>query len=309
MIWIKTKRTLRSGFVSFWRNGSVSLASVLVMIVTLMVISSIIFIGAMMASTLKSIESKVDINVYITQSASDEDIFSLQKSIKNLPEVASVTLTSREDALTQFRQRHQDDQLTLQALDEIGTNPLGASFNIRAKDPSQYETIVKFLGSQMTSADGTGAGIIERINYSNNKQAIDALNRIMTSSRKLATVVVVFFALVSLLITFNTIRLAIYIFREEISVMRLVGASEMYIRGPFVTVGLMYGAVAGIITLILLYPITYYVGPLTFNLGTGLNVFTYYINNFGQMFLIVIGTGLVLGALSSYLAVKKYLKV
>jgi cell division transport system permease protein len=309
MIWTNIKRTLKSGFVSFWRNGSVSLASVLVMIVTLLVISSIIFIGAMLSSTLKTIESKVDINVYITQTASDTDITSLQKSIKNLPEVATVTLTSREEALTQFRQKHQDDELTLKALDEIGTNPLGASFNIRAKDPSQYETIVKFLDSQKTGVDGSGAGIIERVNYSNNKAAIDALNRIMTSSRKLGTIVVTFFALVSILITFNTIRLAIYIFREEIAVMRLVGASEMYIRGPFVTVGLMYGAVAGIITLILLYPMTYYVGPLTFNLGTGLNVFNYYIGNFGQMFLVVVGTGLILGAVSSYLAVKKYLKV
>ncbi len=309
MIWTNTKRTLKSGFISFWRNGSVSLASVLVMIVTLLVISSIIFIGAMMSSTLKSIESKVDINVYLTQAASDDDITSLQKSIKNLPEVASAVLTSREDALIQFRQRHQDDELTLQALDEVGTNPLGASINIRAKDPSQYETIVKFLDSQKAGVDGTGGGVIERINYSNNKQAIDALNRIMMASRKLGTIVVTFFALVSILITFNTIRLAIYIFREEIAVMRLVGASEMYIRGPFVTVGLMYGAVAGLITLILLYPMTYYVGPLTFNLGTGLNVFSYYVGNFGQMFLVVVGTGLVLGAVSSYLAVKKYLKV
>jgi cell division transport system permease protein len=309
MIWTNIKRTLKSGFVSFWRNGSVSLASVLVMIVTLLVISSIIFIGAMLGSTLKTIESKVDINVYITRNASDTDISSLQKSVKNLPEVATVTLTSREESLVQFRQRHQDDELTLQALDEIGTNPLGASLNIRAKDPSQYETIVKFLDSQKTGVDGGGAGIIERVNYSNNKAAIDALNRIMTSSRKLGTIVVTFFALVSILITFNTIRLAIYIFREEIAVMRLVGASEMYIRGPFVTVGLMYGAVAGIITLILLYPMTYYVGPLTFNLGTGLNVFNYYVGNFGQMFLVVVGTGLILGAVSSYLAVKKYLKV
>lgn len=308
MIWTKIKRTLRSGFVSFWRNGSVSLASVLVMIVTLLVISSIIFIGAMLSSTLKSIESKVDINVYLVQSASSEDISLLQKSIKNLPEVSEATLTSREDALIQFRQRHQDDELTLQALDEVGTNPLGASINIRAKDPSQYETIVKFLESQKTGVDGSGSGVIDRVNYSNNKQAIDALNRIMAASRKLATIVVTFFALVSILITFNTIRLAIYIFREEIGVMRLVGASEMYIRGPFVTVGLMYGAVAGLVTLVLLYPMTYYVGPLTFNLGTGLNIFSYYVGNFGQMFLVVVGTGLVLGAVSSYLAVKKYLK-
>lgn len=309
MFWTKIKRTLRSGFISFWRNGSVSLASVLVMIVTLMVISSIIFIGAMLSSTLKTIENKVDINVYLTQSASDEDISSLQKSIKNLPEVKEVGYTSREDALVQFRQRHQDDELTLQALDEIGANPFGASFNIRAKDPAQYESIVKYLESQKNGVNGNGAGVIERVNYTNNKQAIDALSRIMSSSRKLGSAVVLFFALISILITFNTIRLAIYIFREEIAVMRLVGASEMYIRGPFVTVGMMYGVFSGLITLILLYPITYYLGSLTYNLGTGLNIFSYYVSNFGQMFLLIIGVGLVLGAFSSYLAVKKYLRV
>lgn len=307
MFWTKIKRTLRAGFVSFWRNGYVSLASVLVMTVTLSVIASILFTSAMLTSTLNGIREKVDVNVYFVKSAGEEDINSLKRSLEGLPQVAEVGYTSREKALEDFKARHADDELTLSALEELDENPLGASFNIRAVDPSQYESIVKFMQERMAAAGD--ASIVDRINYAQNKQAIDALSRIIEASRKLGTIIVIFFVGVSVLITFNTIRLAIYIFREEISVMRLVGASEMYIRGPFVTVGLMYGLVAGIVTLILLYPVTYWVGPITLRLGTGLNLFDYYLSTFGQLFVVVIGAGLFLGAVSSFLAVKKYLKV
>lgn len=305
MFWTKIKRTLRAGFVSFWRNGYVSLASVLVMIVTLSVIASILFTSAMLTSTLNGIKQKVDVNVYFVKTAAEGDIASLKQSLEALPQVAEVQYTSREQALEDFKLKHADDELTLNALNELDENPLGASFNIRAIDPSQYETIVTFLQDR-TSA---GTPIIDRINYAQNKQAIDALSRIIDASRTLGSIILVFFIAVSVLITFNTIRLAIYVFREEISVMRLVGASEMYIRGPFVTVGLMYGFVAAIITLILLYPVAYWVGPLTVRLGTGLNLFDYYLATFGELFIIIVGSGLFLGAVSSFLAVKKYLKV
>ncbi len=308
MFWTKIKRTLRAGFVSFWRNGYVSLASVLVMTVTLSVIASIIFTGALFDSTLSSIKDKVDINVYFVKDAAEDDITLLQKSLTSMPQVAEVQYISAEQALVDFRARHQDDELTLQALNELGGNPLGASFNIKAKDPSQYEAIVKFLTDKKDSS-ATGDSIIDRVNYSRNKDAIEALNRIIAASNRLGSIIAIFFMLVSVLITFNTIRLAIYIFREEISVMRLVGASEMYIRGPFVTVGIMYGAVSGLVTLLLLYPVTYWLGPITADIGTGLNLFSYYLSHFGYLFGVIIGSAVVLGALSSYLAVRKYLKV
>ena len=308
MIFTKIKRTLRAGFISFWRNGYVSLASVLVMTVTLLVITSIIFVGALLHSTLDGIKDKVDINVYFVKNASEDDITILQKSISNMPEIASIDYVSSSEALADFRKRHQEDEPTLRALDELGSNPLGASLNIKAKDPSQYETIVKFLDDQKDS-NQSGDSIIDRINYSKNKQAIDALNKIIAASNRLGSIVIGFFVLVSVLITFNTIRLAIYIFREEISVMRLVGASEMYIRGPFVTVGVMYGFVSGILTLLLLYPITYWIGPITAYIGTGLSVFSYYIAQFGFFFVVTVGSGVVLGAVSSYLAVRKYLRI
>ncbi|HEY1037586.1 MAG TPA: permease-like cell division protein FtsX [Candidatus Paceibacterota bacterium] len=308
MIWTKIRRTLRAGFVSFWRNGYVSLASVLIMTVTLMVVSSIMFVGALLNSTLDNIRNKVDINIYFVKSAVEEDVKLLADRIQSLPQVETVEIVTSDQALAAFRERHKDDELTLQALDELGSNPLGASLNVKAKDPSQYEAIVKFL-EDTRSNNAAGESIIDRINYAKNKEAIDALSRIIVASNTLGTVAIVFFVFVSILITFNTIRLAIYIFREEISVMRLVGASEMYIRGPFVTVGIMYGFVSGVLTLIILYPITYWIGPVTANVGTGLNLFSYYLSNFPSVFGIIVGSGMVVVAISSFLAVRKYLKV
>ena len=111
------------------------------------------------------------------------------------------------------------------------------------------------------------------------------------------------------MITFNTIRLAIYIARDEISVMKLVGAGDSYIHGPFVFEGALYGVVSGIVTLILFYPLTLWLGPITEGFFNEINIFQYYLNNFGQIFLIIMGTGIGLGAVSSYLAVRRYLKV
>ena len=112
---------------------------------------------------------------------------------------------------------------------------------------------------------------------------------------------------ISILITFNTIRLAIYTSREEISVMKLVGASSGYIQGPFIVTGVMYGLIAGCISLTLLYPFTYWLGGLTQDFFVGLNVFNYYLAHFGQIFFIIMSSGVVIGAISSFIGTKRYL--
>ncbi len=305
MLLTKIKRTIKAGAISFWRNGSVSLASVLIITVTLTVISMIVFSGVVLSSTLDTIKNKVDINVYFVKSASEDQILSITQQVQKLPEVANVEYISRKDAYDRFREKHQGEDATLQALDEIGENPLPASMNIKAKDPSQYDGIVAFLQQK----EGSANDIIDKINYAKNKQAIDALSRIINASNKLGLLLVIFFAIVSILITFNTVRLAIYIFREEISVMRLVGASETYIRGPFVTVGLLYGIVSAIITILVLFPMAHWAGEWTEKLGTGVNLFSYYQDNLMPLILLLLGSGAALGAVSSYLAIRRYLKV
>ena len=302
--WVTTKRVARYGLIGFIRNGFVSLAAVVIMTITLFVIAGLMIAGAALDATLTQLTDKVDVNVYFSTEASEEQVVGVQKAIEALPEVASVIYTSSEQALAEFRERHKNDQLTIQALDQLTENPLGASLAIRAKETSQYESVAKFLESQQSTSDGA---TISKVNFYQNKTAIDRLTNIIDTSRSAGYAMAAFLFAASLLITFNTIRLAIYTARDEIGVMNLVGASHWYVRGPFVIAGILYGVIAGILVLVVLYPLTLWVGPASERFLGTFNVFSYYAGSFAYIFLVVMGLGIALGALSSFLAVRRYL--
>ena len=297
-----------AGFVNFFRSGYVSLASVLVMIITLSTISGVIFMNAIFTTTLGELRNKVDINVYFVTDAVEQDILDLQSRLEALPEVSQIEYISRDQALENFKLRHENDQVTLQALEELGDNPLGAALNIKAREPSQYQGIADFLGEgNILSRDGKS--IIDKVNYLDNKVAIDRLTKIIDSSQRLSLIATILLVLISIIITLNTVRLVIYVSREEIGVMQLVGASRNYIRGPFVVTGIMYGVVAAVITLVLFLPVTYWLGGVTEDFFIGLNIFDYYISNMFEMIFLIIGSGVAIGAASSLLAVRRYLKL
>ena len=287
-----------------------SLASILVMTVTLFVVGTTIFAGVILDSALSDLRDKADINVYFTTDAPESQIQQLQQSVAALPQVASVQFVSADDALATFRKMHQNDQLTLQALDELGKNPLGAVLNIKAKDISQYDSVAKFLQQQQGLSQG-GASIIDKINYfdEQHRQALDRLEHITDSAQRLGFAIIVILILTTIAISFNTLRLAIYTSRDEIHVMRLVGAGQFYIRAPFMVEGTLYGLVAGVVTLLLFYPLTWWIGNATENFFGGINVFSYYLSHFPLFFLIIVGTGVVLGAVASFLAVRRYVRI
>jgi cell division transport system permease protein len=286
----------------------VSLSSILVVTVTLFTIGSLVFTSVILESVLTDLKSKVDVNVYFVTSAPEGDIVKVKSSLEKMPEVASVEYVTRDQAIADFKEKHKDDYLTLQALQELADNPLGARLNIIAKDPSQYESIVKSLEDKSALTQGS-ANIIDKVNYRQNKVVIDRLTQIITGAKQLGFALAVVLMLISLLITFNTIRLVIYMSREEIAIMRLVGASSMYVRGPFIVGGIIYGFISALIAMALFYPVTLWLGGTTTEFFGGVNLFEYYIKHFFEMFLLLLGTGALLGAISSFLAVRKYLKV
>lgn len=181
MLMLNLRRIFRTGFVQFWRNGVVSLSAVLVMIITLFVIGSVIFSSALLKKSLVSIEDKVDINVYFVPEAVETDILNVKSSIEELPEVDFVYYVSKDVALENFRERHKNDQKTLEALDELDANPLGAVLNIKAKEPSQYEGVANYL--EQNYPIGDGVSIVEKVNYFQNKQAIDQLGQIIDAEK------------------------------------------------------------------------------------------------------------------------------
>ena len=306
-MWTGFKRVIRSGFIGFWRNAFVSLASIFVMTVALFVIGSTLLLDQLLGASLEQIESKVDINVYFDINASAEDMETLQSRLDALPEVVEVTFTSRDQALVEFRERHQGDELTIQALDELGNNPLGASLAVRANNTEEYEGIAQFLSEQQ-ELEEPSAPVIDRVNFIRNKEAIDKLTGIIGVVERASLITMAILVAAAITITFNTIRLAIYTTREEISVMRLVGASNTFIRGPFMLQGVMYGIVSGVIAILIMYPILLWLGPGTESFFQ-FNLFNYFVANFAYIFGVIVGSGIVLGLVSSLLAVSRYLRV
>lgn len=306
MISLNLKRILKSGGQNFYRNTFVSLSAVLIMTITLIVFSTILFLSALLNQSLVEIQKKVDVNVYFLPTTDEESVLAVQEDLEKIAEVQSVEYVSREQALENFKYRHRNDPDILEALFELEDNPLGAILNVKANESSQYEGISQYL--ETTYPTGEENSIIDEVNYNQNKEIIDKLSDVIASGQKLGGVITILFILLSIIITFNTIRLAMYISRDEIKVMRLVGATSSYISGPFIVTGILYGIASSLVTLLILYPLTIWAGPITARFFYGISVSEYYVSNFLQFFLIIFFSSVFIGAVSSFIAVKKYLK-
>lgn len=302
------KRIFRAGFLNFARNGFVSLSSILVVTITLSVLSGVLIFDYVLKATLANIENKVDVSVYFVPGSDETAILAVKDQVAVLPEVASTTYISERQALDDFRARHASDQTTLQALEELDQNPIGAMLNIKAKEISQYESISKFF-EEGGALDAGTQSLIDHIDYNKNKAEIDAIQGLLNKGRLLGLVLTIVLMALSIIVTFNTVRLAIYFSREEISVMRLVGASRMHIQGPFVVEGVLYGFVATIITLILFIPITAWFGVHMTDFLQGINLFHYYLSHILYFAVVLFVSGAGLGALSGVLAARRHLKI
>jgi cell division transport system permease protein len=299
------KRIIKAGFLNFKRGGLVSFVAVLVTTITLSVMVTIILLQTVLYFSLDAIKNKVDVTIYFTVDAKEDQIMLFKSSIEKLPEVSEVAYVSASEALAAFRARHESDYPTIQALDEIGTNPLGAYLNIRAKEVNQYESIANFLQSD-NALVVSSASIVDKVNYHQNKVVIERLNSIISGAQKLGFLLTLLLIVISIIVTFNTIRLTMFIAKDEIGVMRLVGASKIRVNGPFMVEGAIYGIISTVITMVLFWPITAWFGRNMTNFF-GLDLYNYYVSNFVQIFVIILLSGVFLGVISSFIAARKYL--
>lgn len=300
------RRITKAGLVGFWRNAYVSLTSVYVMVIALFVVFSAMLFDQLLTHSLDSLQQQVDINVYFVAEAAGEDVERIVSAVRSLPEVASVEFTSREDALLQYREANANNEIALQALDELSDNPLGATIAIQTETTGQYAGVAQFLREQQAAEEVTQP-VIDVVNYENNRDAIDTLTKFIAITEQVSLVVMGVLLAAAALIAFNTIRLGIYTAREEINIMRLVGASNMFIRGPFMLQGMLYGFISAVITLALFYPILVWLSPGVMAIF-GLDLLQYYFSDFKNIALTIVGIGVGLGFLSSMFAVGRYLR-
>lgn len=302
-MFITFKRIIKSGLKNFYRNGWLSTATISVMVLTLVVISALLMLNVIASAVLTNLQEKIDVSVYFKLEAIEEDILVIKSQLEKLTEVERVNYVSRDEALMKFRERHKDNPYLIQSLQELGENPLEASLNIKSREASQYEAISKFLEGIYYS------NIIDKVDYRQNKEVIDKLAYIIANIKLAGLSLSGVLILVVILVTFNAIRLAIYSSREEIKVMRLVGASNWFIQGPFIIEGILYGIFSSLITLGILYPIFYFASPKLSGFLSIEDFFTYFQANVWSFLVLLLGIGVVLGVLSSFVAIRKYLKV
>ena len=294
------RRIIKSGFLGFKRNGWLSAATVLIMTLVLFVLGNLIFIGALGGTVLESFESKIDISMYFVPDADEQAILDVKKDVEANPQIARVEYISKEQALKGFQDRHQDNELINSALAELDDNPLVASLNIAARDPSQFAAISQFLVAQ-------NYPIVEKINYFENRSAIDRLSALMRTVRIAGVLVAIFFAIIAVLVAFNTVRMTIYTMREEIAIMRLVGATAWFVRGPFLFSGILYGLAAAVVTLLVFFPVLWFVAPYIVAYVPSFNPFHYFLGHLASIFLLLVAVGISVGALSSVIAIRRYL--
>lgn len=300
------QRIIREGLINFWRNKLVSFSTIVVMTMSLLVMSSLLFLNGVLDFSLSQLEDRVDVNIYFFPDVPEQEILNLQERLAMVPEIRDVQYISREEAFDNFQERHRDDDLINRSIEELGDNPLGAALNIRAFQSTQYEAVVRAIESEPAVRN---TDFVERINYYDNKQVIERLNEFSLVARLIGYAVTIFLGIIALLVILSTMRIAIFSAKREIIIKRLVGAERHYIRGPFITMGVLYGLIAAILTMIALYPMTRWVGGYTKTFFGGMDIFNYYLLNAFPIFIALITIGIIIGIISSRIATRKYLNV
>ena len=303
MIATVLRRVFTYGILSFWRNRWISSATIAIMVITLGLITGLVLLSAITDAVLTNLQEQVDITVYFKIETSESDILQVKDELERFPEVAEVEYVSRDEALARFRAARAENPIITQALEQVGENPLEAQLNVSARDISQYNTIASFLEGRRFEP------LIDEVNFRENQKVIDRLSAIISLVRRAGLILAIILVIVAVLVTFNTIRLTIYSLREEIGVMRLVGGSNWYIRGPFIVEGVLYGVLAALITFILFLPVVYFVSPKLVGFLPGIVLWQYFTTNWWQILLLQLMLGIGLGVFSSFVAMRRYLKI
>ncbi len=300
-------RIIKTGLQNFVRNLTLAIAAIAVMVITLTIILFSVITSATFDNTIQQITDKIDISVYLKDDVAATRRDELIKQFEQLTNVKSVELVSKDQALEDYKKANQDKPDLLAAISQTD-NPLPASLRVKPKDPNKIEEIRTFIESPDVKALQSDA-----TSYSGErKEAIDNITSATSFFQKAGVAGVVVFAMVSMLIIFNTIRMAIFNRRDELQIMRLLGASTWFIRGPFVVETVTYGIIASLLSVTICHFLfvvsSSTLGASSFGLLDIQFASRYFTGHFWVILGLQLAVGILIGAISSVIATRRYLK-
>jgi len=298
-------RIIKFALQGFWRNFWLSVVTITVIVLSVVSMNFLIIINRVTESAAEVIKERIDVSIYFKNTIEEEDVLRAKNYIDSLSQVRSVEYVSKEDALDNFKNIHKNDVKILEALDELEINPFAATLVVKANDIGDYEKILEYINTSEH-----GENILDK-NFGTQRENIEKIQNISANVMRFGVVVSVIFIIIAILIVFNTIKLAIYAQREEIGVMKLVGASNTFISMPYLVEGVLYALFGCIIAFLLLIPLINFLQPYITNFFAGdvVNIRGYFHENIVFIFGSQLGAIIVLNIIASGIAVRRYLKV
>lgn len=295
------------GWQGFWRNIWLSLITVLIVFLNLFLMTSVMGLNVVSRQTLTAVKAKINLSVFFTAATSEQRAEEIRQLILKKTEVATVRLISRSERLTTLENSQSDKKLVAEVVEQLGNNPLGPGLVITAKTLDGYGAIANEFKAEKYKniVEDTGR------EYETNQSVISKLSLIVKRVEMISWWLTALFALIAFLMVFNTIRVAIYSQREEIGMMKLVGASDAFVRGPFFITSLIYGIIASLLATGIMIPLLGLANPYfsTFFAGYDINVLGYVQSHLWVILGLEIASGCVISAISSVMAIGRYLRV
>ncbi|TSC56407.1 MAG: cell division transport system permease protein [Parcubacteria group bacterium Gr01-1014_18] len=297
-------RTTKYAFVDFWRNIWLSLITVTMMVFALISVNVLIFFSVVSNAAITTLEDKVDVSIFFKREVNDNQIYELETKMVSMDEVKEAKIISKEESLALFKENHKNDATIIASLEEIGYNPLGATLVVKAKSPEFFPLILAVL------EDPKFALLIAEKNFTRHQLVIDKITEISAHIKRMVVGMSIIFICIAIIIIFNTIRMAIYTHRDEIRIMKLVGASNWFVEFPFLIQALFFSILSVAASLALVYWGIFVLNPyiVEFFGSINLDLLRYFSENF---WLLAGSQGLVaalLSVFSSSYAVSKYVR-
>jgi len=294
-------RAIKFSIQDIFRNIWLSLVTVIILILALFTVNMLIVVKVVGQTAVDAIREKVDINLFLKNDATEERIKILQNKISSLSEVKEVTYISRENALEEFRKKHQDNPEILEAMKELGKNPLTPILVIKPKDVSMFDELINQLN--IIEDD-----IIESRNFANYKIMLDKINAITDKVSDAALFLFMIFLFITILVIYNSVRVAIYTHKKEIMIMRLVGASNWFIQMPYLISSFFYTFLGVVFVMLIFWPFLNLLQPYleTFFVTYNVNLVKYFYSDALRIFGIQFLAASMINVFASLLAVKKY---
>lgn len=298
-------QVIKFALQNFWRNFWLSLVTIMMLILTLFSVISLFFVNVLATKAIDTVQQKIDMSIYFKDDITETKVQEVKDYLSGLAEVKMVNYISKDMALEEFKKRHASDPLIVKSLEELSANPLGSVLIVKANQPEDYSNIMSKLEDEKYNY------LIEKKDFDDHKMIISRISDLNWKIRQAIIGLSLFFGLIAVLVIFNTIRMAIYTHRNEIGIMKLVGASNWFIRAPFLVEGVIYALFACLITLVLCLPLLNFIQPYleTFFGDNSFSLYNYFIDNAWQILGIEFLVAVFLNMVSILIAMNKYLEV